>query len=180
MAFFDVPSDDQIPAESARLLDEYRRATGGAQAPDGHRAYGRLPHIVETRVVAAKNLIERSSLPRDLIFVAGMLISHARRCHGCFRASRLQLGQVGYDEATLDAMCANPEALPLDLRGRRIIHWALRFANSTPDLTPKDFREMADDGFSREEVQEIIALAVFWVQNTMFNTAARVALTDDG
>ena len=29
-------------------------------------------------------------------------------------------------------------------------------------------------------MQEIIALAVFWVQNTIFNTAATVALTGRG
>jgi hypothetical protein len=30
-----------------------------------------------------------------------------------------------------------------------------------------------------EEVQEIIGFAVFWVMNTIFNSAALVALTDD-
>lgn len=178
MAFFDIPADDVIPSESVRLLEEYARLTGRAKAPDLHRAYGRLPHVVETRVTGARNLL-RTSLPRDVAFVAAMLISHARRCEGCFLATRAVLGQLGYDEATLDAMCTNPAALPLDPRGRRIVHWALRFATSTPDLTPKDFRQMADDGFSREEVQEIVFLAAFWVQNTMFNTAARVALTDE-
>jgi len=38
---------------------------------------------------------------------------------------------------------------------------------------------MADDGSTREEVQEIIGFAVFWVPNTIFNAAALVALTDD-
>ena len=179
MAFFDVPSNDQIPSESARLLEEYRRARGTAQVSEHHRAYGRLPNIVEARVIVARNLIDRSHLPRDVIHIAGMLIAHARRCQACFHSSRFKLGKLGFDQSALDSMCANPEALPLDPRGRRIIHWALRFASSTPDLTPKDFREMAAEGFSREEVQEIIGLAVFWVQNTMFNTAARVALTDD-
>ena len=114
-----------------------------------------------------------------MINITGMLIAHARRCQACFRGSRVQLGRLGFDEATLDAMCANPDGLPLEPRGRRIVHWALHFANHTPELAPKDFREIAADGFSREGVQEIIALAVFWVQNTMFNTAATVALTDE-
>jgi alkylhydroperoxidase family enzyme len=179
MAFFDVPSDDEIPPESARLLDEYRRMSGAAKAPDNHRAYGRLPHVVEARVVAARNLLDGSRLPRDVLFIAGMLISHARRCQACFGGSRRQLGQLGYDEPALDAMCANPDTLPLDSRGRRIVHWALRFAMNTPELTARDFRDIAADGFSRDEVQEIIALAVFWVQNTMFNTAATVALKDE-
>lgn len=178
MSFFDVPPDDELPPESARLLEEYRRLVDTAQVAATHRAYGRLPHIVDTRVQAARNLF-RSHLPREVIGITGMLISHARRCQACFRGSRLQLGRLGFDEPTLDAMCANPDALPLDHRARRIVHWALHFANRTPELTPTDFREIAADGFSRDEVQEIIALAVFWVQNTMFNTAATVALMDE-
>lgn len=178
MAFFDLPPDEELAPESARLLEEYRRLTGTEKIPDTHRAYGRLPHIVEARFRAFVNLVERSHLPREVVGITGMLISHARRCQACFRGSRRQLGKLGFDEATLDAMCANPDALALDHRGRRIVHWALRFANSTPELTPKDFKEMVDDGFSREEIQEIIGLAVFWVQNTMFNTAATLALSD--
>jgi alkylhydroperoxidase/carboxymuconolactone decarboxylase family protein YurZ len=131
------------------------------------------------RFQAYVNLVTRSRFPREVTAITGMLISHARRCQACFRGSRFQLGRLGFDDASLDAMCANPETLPLAPRSRRIVHWALRFANGTPDLTPKDFREIAADGFSRDEVQEIIGLAVFWVQNTMFNTAATVALTDD-
>lgn len=178
MGFFDVPSDAELPLESARLLEEYRRLTGTEQAPDTHRAYGRLPQIVEARVRMYISLVERSRLPREVIGITGMLISHARRCQACFRGSRRQLSNLGFDEVTLDAMCANPDALPLDHRGRRIVHWALRFANSTPDLSPKDFRAISEDGFSREEVQEIIGLAVFWVQNTMFTTAATAALSE--
>lgn len=179
MAFFDLPSDAELPAESVRLLEDYRKLVGTERVADTHRAYGRLPHIVAWRVAAASNLLERSRLPREVIGVTGMLISHARRCQACFRGSRLQLGKLGFDEATLDAMCANPETLPLEPRSRRIVHWALRFSDRTPELTPDDFREIAKDGFSRDDVQEIIALAIFWVQNTMFNTAATVALSDD-
>jgi hypothetical protein len=179
MAFFDVPLDSELPPESVRLLEEYRRLTNTERASDTHRAYGRLPQIVQARVTAYVNLIERSHLPREVVGITGMLISHARRCQACFRGSRFQLGRLGFDEATLDAMCTSPETLPLDQRERRIVHWALRFANSTPELTSNDFREIAKDGFSRDEVQEIIALAVFWVQNTMFNTAATTALSDE-
>jgi hypothetical protein len=179
MAFFDVPPDNELPPQSVRLLEQYRQLARTEQVASTHRAYGRLPHIVEARVQAYVNLVERSRLPREVVGIVGMLISHARRCQACFRGSRFQLGRLGFDEATLDAMCANPDALPLDQRERRIVHWALHFANHTAELSPKDFQDIAADGFSRDEVQDIIGLAVFWVQNTMFNTAATVALTDE-
>ena len=179
MAFFDLPREAEMPPESVRVLDEQRRFLGRDKfAPTWH-AYGRQPGILESRWTDALNLVQRCRFPQDVKAVAAMLIAHARRCSSCFGASRGMLMQLGFDEPTLDAMCANPVSLPLDHRGRRFVHWALKFASSTPDLTPKDFREMADDGFTPDEVQEIVGFAVYWVSNTMFSTVARVGLSDD-
>ena len=75
MAFFDVPTDDQIPPESARLLEEYRELTGTAEAPRSHRTYGRLTRIVETRLRAAVNLHDQCSFPKQTKYVAAMLIA---------------------------------------------------------------------------------------------------------
>ena len=180
MAFFDVPSDDQIPPDSAKLLEEYRLLTGTAEAPRTHRTYGRLPRIVETRVRGAVNLHDKCSFPKDVKMIAAMLIAHARRCQPCFGGSRRQLALLGFDEDKMDGMCAHPDSLPMSEKNRAFVHFALKMA-TTPaaDLTPKDFRELAAAGLSPEEVQEAIGFAVFWVMNTIFNSAALVALTDE-
>ena len=180
MAFFDVPSDAQIPPESAKLLEEYRTLTGTAEAPRTHRTYGRLPWIVEMRVRSASHMLDKCSFPKDVKMIAAMLIAHARRCQGCFGASRRQLALLGFDEDKMDSMCAHPDTLPMNEKHRAFVHFALKVA-TTPasDLTPKDFRELAAAGLSREEVQETIAFAVFWVMNTIYNSAALVALTDE-
>jgi len=180
MAFFDVPSDDQIPPESAKLLGEYHNLLGTPEAPRTHRTYGRLPWIVEMRVRAAASVLQKCSFPRDVQLIGAMLIAHARRCQACFGASRGRLAQLGFDENTMDGMCAHPDTLPMSEKNRAFVHFALKVA-TTPaaDLTPKDFRELAAAGLSREEVQETIAFAVFWVMNTIFNSAALVALTEE-
>jgi alkylhydroperoxidase/carboxymuconolactone decarboxylase family protein YurZ len=179
MAFFDLPPEVDIPPESFRVLDELRRLLGREKFSPTWHAYGRQPRILESRWLDSQNLVQHCRFPNSVKAVGAMLIAHARRCSSCFGASRATLTQLGFDEPALDAMCSNPEALPLDHRGRRFVHWALKFATGTPDLTPKDFREMAEDGFTPEEVQEIVGFAVYWVGNTMFSTAARVGLSDD-
>lgn len=180
MAFFDVPSEAQMPAESARWLDEYRKLTGRPEAPRTHRAYGRLLPIVETRVRAAANLHDRCSFPKDVKYIAAMLIAHARRCQGCFAGSRGALTQLGFNEDAMDSMCAHPDALPMSEKNRAFVHFALKLATTpTSDFTPKEFAELAALGFSREEVQETIGFAVYWVMNTIFNSAALVALSDE-
>lgn len=179
MPFFDTPPDDQLPRESVRAMQAWLRLTGSEQASPTLRSYGRSPRILEARVHALEKLHVECRFPRHAKFVAAMLIAHGRRCTVCFTASRMMLQKLGFDESAMDAMCAHPESLPLDERDRQFVHYALRMGLAPADLTAKDFREMADVGFSREEVQEIVGFAAFWVMNTIFSTSANVGLAGD-
>jgi alkylhydroperoxidase family enzyme len=178
MAFFDLPADAEMPPASLRALEEWRREVGAQEISPTMRTWGRMPRILEARLATLVKLHRDCAFPPEAKHTAAMLIAHARRCSSCFASSRSQLTSLGFDEAALDAMCANPDALPLDPRGRRFVHWTLRIAADPAGLTPDDFRAMAADGFSAEEVQDIIGFTVFWVSNTMFTTASRVALTE--
>jgi alkylhydroperoxidase family enzyme len=159
MAFFDLPADDQLPAASTRVLEQWRRMTGTPEVAPTWRTYARQPRLLEGRIHAAETLIEQRSIPEEAQYVAVMLIAHARRCRGCFNGSRVQLTRLGFDEVAMDSMCAHPESLPLAPRERMFVHFALKVVSGAADLSPKDFAEMADHGFSREDVQEIIGLA---------------------
>ena len=86
MAFFDVPTGDQIQPESAQLLEEYRKLAGTAEAPRSHRTYRRITPIVETRLRAELNLHDQWSFPKQTKYVAAMLIAHARRSASAMRA----------------------------------------------------------------------------------------------
>ena len=132
----------------------------------------------EARLTALEKLSLQSGLSKHAAYVAAMLIAHARRCRSCFGSSRAELKRLGFDEATLDAMCAHPETLPLPERDRRVVEFALKVAAGPADLTPKDFGQMAEHGFSPAEVQDIVGFVAFWVMNTIFSTAANAALAD--
>ncbi len=108
-----------------------------------------------------------------------MLIAHARKCQTCFVQSRSALDKLGFDSATLDAICADPATLPLKERDRLFVHYALKIATGSADLTPKDFREMGEHGFSKEEVQEIIAFAAFWIFNIVISQSMFAALAEE-
>jgi alkylhydroperoxidase/carboxymuconolactone decarboxylase family protein YurZ len=108
-----------------------------------------------------------------------MLIAHARKCRTCFGMSRRRLAELGVDEAAMDSMCANPDALPLPPRDRLFVQFALKVAAGASDLTRADFEEMATHGYTEDEVKQIIGFAAFWVMNTMFSASALVALADE-
>ena len=179
MAFFDLPRDEELTPEARQMLEEYRRLAGTETVSPGWRVYGRSPKIIEARFRAYQNLSQHCGFPWDARMVAVMLIAHAKRCQTCFAGSRVQLDKLGFDEATLDGFCANPGALPLKERDRLFVHYAIKIATGSADLRPKDFREMAEHGFSRDEIQEIIGFAAYWTMNIVFSQSATAALAEE-
>ncbi|MBI4588469.1 MAG: hypothetical protein HY725_06490 [Candidatus Rokubacteria bacterium] len=178
MAFFDLPADEELSPEVRQMFEEGRRLAG-TEIPPTWRVFGRSPKIMEARFKAVQNLFFNSKFPWEARNFAVMLISHVKGCQSCFAGSRFQLDKLGFDAAALDAICANPNALPLKERDRLFVHYALRIATDSANLTPKDFREMADRGFSKEEIQEIIGFAAYWVMNIVFSQSAAAALAEE-
>jgi len=179
MPFFDLPSDHELTSEVRRTLDEYQRTTGTPAVARTWKVFGRHPRIIDTRFQAFQNFHAQCRFPADVRNIAVMLIAHARRCQGCFAGARFQLDKLGFDEATLDGMCANPAALPLKERDRLFVQYALKIATDSANLTPSDFREMALRGFSKDEIQEIIAFAAYWTMNMIFTQSANAALAEE-
>jgi alkylhydroperoxidase family enzyme len=179
MAFFDIPTDDELSPEVQQMLEERRRLVGGESHPATWKAMGRLPNIIEARLKAYQNLSDQCGFPWQAQNLAVMLIAHAKRCKSCFAGSRRELDKLGFDEATLDGICANPNALPLRERDRLFVHYALKIAMESADFQPQDFRDMEAHGFSKDEIQEIIAFAAYWVMNMVFNQAASAGLAEE-
>jgi alkylhydroperoxidase family enzyme len=183
MAFFDIPNEQDITPEARRWLDELRRQRGIETLPRTWTAYGRSPRVLKARVTAEDNLFNYSSGPSAFSWearnIAYMLVAHARRCDGCFGASRASLTALGFDEPALDGFCANPAVLPLPERERLFVKYVLQIATDPTQLQPKDFREMEAHGLSRENIQELIGFAAYAVFNTIFTTTTLAALRDD-
>lgn len=182
MAFFDIPKDENITPEARQWLDELRRLRGVEVLPRTWTTYARSPKILKARVTAEDNLFSQrggSKFSWEARLIAFMLVAHARRCDGCFGASRGHLTNLGFDEPALDGFCANPSVLPLPERERLFVKYVLRIATNPSELQPKDFRELEAQGLSPEDVQEIAGCAAHAVMNTIFTTVANTALRDD-
>jgi hypothetical protein len=183
MPFFDIPKDEDITPEARHWLDELQRLRGVRTSPPSRLAYASTPWILEAQVTAEENLFNqrsgRSRFSWEARMFGFMLVAHSRRCTGCFGASRRSLAALGFDEPALDGICADPTALPLPERDRTFVRYVLRFALSAMEVEPKDFREMAAQGLTPDDVREMIGFAAFCVFNTIFTTLANTALRDE-
>jgi hypothetical protein len=73
-----------------------------------------------------------------------------------------------------------PKDEDLSPEARRLFgDYALKLATSSAELTPKDFREMVSNGFSKDEIQGLIGFAAYWTMNMVFNQAALAGLTEE-
>jgi hypothetical protein len=183
MAFFTLPEDADLKPEARQWLDALQRLRGTDTVPWSWRAYADSPRILKARMTAEENLFNwppsHSAFSWEARNVAFMLVAHARKCEGCFGASRRSLTALGFDEPALDGICANPNALPLSDRERLFVKYVLQIAIDPTQLQPPDFREMRAQGLSREDVHEMIGFAAYAVLNTIFTTTAAAALRDD-
>ncbi len=179
MAFFDLPTPEEMPGEARAALEGYRDLHKFERIPPTWHVFGRFPGIVETRLKAVLSLSEQAPFAWEAKMVAVMLISHARKCRTCFGGSWRELVKLGFDDDSLNAMCADPESIPLKGRDRHFVRYALRIATDSPSLTQKDLREMEASGFSKDEILQIIAFGAYWVMNTTFSQSALAGLTDD-
>jgi len=183
MAFFELPRDEDISPEARHWLEELQRLRDVKTSPQSRLAYAPTPWILKAQVIAEENLFNqrsgRSRFSWEARMFAFMLVAHARRCTGCFGASRRSLAALGFDEPALDGICANPAAVPLPERDQAFVRYVLRFALSAMEVEAKDFREMAAQGLTPDDVREMIGFAAFCMFNTIITTLANAALRDD-
>lgn len=182
MAFFNVPKDAEITPEARQWLDELKRLRGVEDLPQTWTVYARNPRILKARVTVEATLFRPpapSAFSWEARLIAFMLVAHARRCDGCFTASRGYLTNLGFDEPALDGFCANPAVLPLPERERLFVKYVLRFATNPSELQPKDLLELQAQGLTSADVQEIAGAAAHAVMNTIFTTVANSALRED-
>lgn len=179
MAFFDLPSEEELTPEARQMMDKLRHLAGSETVPPSWRALARYPKLTEARLKAAENLHFKCKFPWDARNFAVLLIAHAKRCQSCFAIARFALDKLGFDNDTLNAICANPDTLPLKDRDRLFVKYALKIATDSANLKPKDFKEMAEHGFSKDDVQEMIGLAAFWIMNIVISQSVVAALAEE-
>jgi hypothetical protein len=138
MAFFDIPRDEDI----APGLDELKRVAVSTPCRGDWVTHAPSPQIVKPRVTVEASLFRPSDpsvFSWEARVIAFMVVAHARRCDGCFGASRGRLTKLGFAEPVLDGFCANPSVLPLAEREHVFVTYALRIATNPSELQPRDF-----------------------------------------
>lgn len=179
MPFFDPVPEDQLSAESRRLLEIARKRYPSQSVGPSIRSMAANPRVLKGFVEVREELNPIPGRFGSGHYIAGMLIAHSVGCRACFNLSRGWLAKLGFDDVMLDAYCAAPATLPLAERERRMVEFTVKLACERGSVKPEDFRDLEQAGFSRADVLEMIGIAAFWNLATTFGTAIDAGLQEE-
>jgi len=159
--------EDSCP-ETRAVYDDFMRTTGATAVPVWIRSLGHSPALAKAYWERAKGTLFSGSLPlplKEMIVFVVSAANGANYCSACHAHSVLSLDEsLTFDDLKSGVQPGGEWLLPAYYR--TVVNFALRVVDDANCLNDEDFEELMSDGFSREEICEIVAVIDM---ATMFN-----------
>jgi alkylhydroperoxidase family enzyme len=146
--------------ETREVYDDYMRTTGDASVPLWLRSLGHSAPLARAYWERAKGTLFSGSLPLPLKEMIVFVVSArhgARYCSACHAQNVLALDKALTFE-DLQSFLKSDAAARLPAYYEKVAGFVAKAATDANCLTDEDFEALMDEGFSREEICEIIAV----------------------
>lgn len=154
--------------ETREVYDDFMRTTGSTEPPVWIKSLGHSAALTRAYWERAKGTLFSGSLPLPLKEMIVFVVSAgngARYCSACHAHNVLSLDKsLEFDD--LQGFLERGPGAQLPPYYRAVVDFATKVVRDANALTDADFDELMDEGFSREEICEIIAVIDM---ATMFN-----------
>jgi len=158
----------EASAETRAVYDDFMRNTGATSVPLWLRSLGHSAALTRAYWERAKGTLFSGSLPlplKEMIVFVVSAKNGARYCSACHAQSVLSLDKsLVLDD--LKGFFGSDATANLPTYYRTVVSFATKVAAEANSVTDEDFELLIDDGFSKEEICEIIAVVDL---ATMFN-----------
>jgi len=165
-------------AETREVYDDYLRMTGTTSVPVWLQSLGHSPALARAYWERAKGTLFAGQLPlplKEMVVFAVSAANGARYCSACHAQAVLKLDQTlcfGDLKSFLDT--EGGSVLPAYYRG--VVDFAHKIVDGPGDVEDADFEALMDEGFSREEICEIIAVIDMATMFNIYTSALRLDL----
>lgn len=158
----------EASAETRAVYDDFMRSTGATSVPLWLRSLGHSAALARAYWERAKGTLFSGSLPlplKEMIVFVVSARNGARYCSACHAQSVLSLDKtLTVDD--LKGFFGSDATVNLPTYYRTVVNFATKVVADANCVTDEDFELLTDDGFSKEEICEIIAVIDL---ATMFN-----------
>lgn len=178
MARYTLTEYADAPAPLREVYDDFMRTTGATEPPVWIKSLGHSAALARAYWERAKGTLFSGSLPlplKEMIVFAVSARNGARYCSACHAQAVLSLDKtIAFDD--LRSVLALDEELRLPHYYRSVVRFAARVAEDPNALEDADFETLREEGFSREEIHEILAVVDMTCMFNVYTSALRLDL----
>lgn len=148
-----------LPTESAsdprvrEIFAEIAEKVG--RVPAAYRAFSLHSHILQANWNRTKSILGQGNLPLQTKEAIATRVSQVNGCRFCLRIHKRNLEALGVAPATVEAI-ANGEVA--DAKLARVLKFVATATREPQALTDADFAGLKDDGYSEQDILEILTV----------------------
>lgn len=167
--------------ETQAVYDDYMRTTGATSVPIWLQSMGHSDALTRAYWERAKGTLFSGSLPLPLKEMVVFVVSAkngARYCSACHAQCVLSLDKAISLE-DLKAMVKSKPDFEVPPFYRSVVEFAAKVAENSLSIEDEDFEELLDEGFSKQEICEIIAVIDLATMFNVYTNTLRLDLDPD-
>lgn len=163
------------------VYDDYMRTTGATSVPVWLKSLGHSDALARAYWERAKGTLFAGNLPlalKEMIVFVVSAKNGARYCSACHAQCVLHLDKALSFEDLRSAVTTDG-AFRMPPYYRQVVHFAGKVAESANSVEDADFEALMDEGFSREEICEIVAVIDMATMFNVYTSSLRIDLDPD-
>lgn len=160
------------------VYDDFMRATGATAPPIWIKSLGHNPALAKAYWERAKGTLFSGSLPlplKEMIVFVVSARNGAKYCSACHAQSVLSLDK-SLAFCDLQGFLRSEPGVQLPAYYQSVVRFANKVVLDANGLSDTDFEELMDEGFSREEIGEIVAVIDMATMFNVYTSSMRLDL----
>ena len=172
---------EQASPGTQAVYDDFMRTTGATSVPVWLKSLGHSESLTRAYWERAKGTLFGGSLPLPLKEMIVFIVSAkngARYCSACHAQCVLNLDKTLSFDDLQSAVKSNPGFQMPDYY-RTVVEFAAKVTENANCMEDEDFEKLMDEGFSKEEICEIIAVIDLATMFNVYTSTLRLDLDPD-
>lgn len=172
---------EDAATETQAVFDDYMRTTGSDTVPIWLKSLGHSASLTKAYWERAKGTLFGGSLPLPLKEMIVFIVSAkngARYCSACHAQCVLNLDKAFSFEDLKNAVKSDSD-FEMPAYYRSVVEFASKVADDANSIEDEDFEDLMDEGFSKEEICEVIAVIDLATMFNVYTNTLRLDLDPD-
>jgi alkylhydroperoxidase family enzyme len=169
--------EDASPA-TQEVYDDFMRTTGATSAPVWIKSLGHSAALTRAYWERAKGTLFSGNLPlplKEMIVFVVSAKNGARYCSACHAQNVLSLDKsLAFSD--LQSFLKSGAGFRLPAYYESVVKFATKVVDDANGLNDEDFKELMEEGFSREDICEIIAVIDMATMFNIYTSSLRLDL----